>query len=191
MLAITGSPQHQGIGARVGPFPYADFSEIVTEWTNRENLLILLDGIQDPVNLGAILRTSECFGMSGVIIVRDNAAHVTPAVERASAGASAHMPVAIVVNLARAIEQLKEAGYWVYSAQSDAVETVFSLDLRGSVALVLGSEGKGIRRLVREKCDRTACIPLSGKIGSLNVSQAAAIFMGEFVRQRMSQVQSN
>ncbi|MCX5861157.1 MAG: 23S rRNA (guanosine(2251)-2'-O)-methyltransferase RlmB [Deltaproteobacteria bacterium] len=184
VLAIAGSAQHQGVAARVGPFPYTDFADVAPASVRLPCVLILLDEIQDPVNLGSILRSAECLGASAVILTRDNAAQVTPAVERASAGASAHIAVSRVVNLVRAIEQLKDAGFWVYAADSGSQDTVYSLDLSGSVAFVLGSEGRGVRRLVREKCDRRVSIPIFGKVGSLNVSHAAAILLAEFSRQR-------
>jgi len=186
ILDVAGSPHHQGIAARVGPFPYADFSDILTRWAHRPGFLLLLDEIQDPVNLGSILRSAECFGASAVILTRDHAAQITPVVEKASAGATAHIATARVVNLVRAIEQIKEAGYWVYAANSTSVDTLYSLDLHSSIAFVLGSEGKGIRRLVKEKCDGSVSIPMAGKIGSLNVSHAATILLAEFRRRQMA-----
>jgi 23S rRNA (guanosine2251-2'-O)-methyltransferase len=184
ILAIAGTPHHQGIAARAGPFPYMEMNDLLFAWQIQASPLLVLDGIQDPANLGNILRSAECLGGKGVILAKDRAVAITSAVEKASAGASAHIPVARVVNLTRAIEQLKAAGYWIYAADPLAPKPCYSVDLTGKIVFVLGSEGKGIRRLVREKCDGAISIPLAGKICSLNVSQTAAILLSESLRQR-------
>ncbi len=185
LLSITGSPNHQGLAARVGPFPYVEFSHIVSTLAGEQRPILVLDAIQDPANLGSILRSAECLGAAAVILSKDRSVAVTPAVEKTSAGAAAHVPVAKVVNLVRAIEQLKESGCWVYGTDSGAQAVCFTTDLTGRLAFVLGSEGKGTRRLVREKCDAMVSIPMTGAISSLNVSQATAILLAEALRQRM------
>ncbi len=185
LLSIAGSPNHQGLAARVGSFPYVEFSDIVSTLALEQRPILVLDAIQDPANLGSILRSAECLGAAAVILSKDRSVAVTPAVEKTSAGAAAHVPVAKVVNLVRAIEQLKESGCWVYGTDSEAKSVCFTTDLTGRLAFVLGSEGKGARRLVREKCDAMVSIPMTGSISSLNVSQAAAILLAEALRQRM------
>jgi len=171
---------HQGVAARVEPYPYSGLAEILAL---PEPLVLILDGVTDPRNLGAVLRTADGAGASGVVIPRDRAAGVTAAAVKASAGASEHVRVARETNLRRAIENMKEAGLWVYAAE--AVGTPYTqLDLVGSVGFVFGSEGQGVRRLVREACDGTVAIPLLGNVGSLNVSVAAAVLLYEVRRQR-------
>jgi 23S rRNA (guanosine2251-2'-O)-methyltransferase len=171
---------HQGVAARVEPYPYSGLAEILAL---PEPLVLILDGVTDPRNLGAVLRTADGAGASGVVIPRDRAAGVTAAAVKASAGASEHVRVARETNLRRAIENMKEAGLWVYAAE--AVGTPYTqLDLVGSVGFVFGSEGQGVRRLVREACDGTVAIPMFGNVGSLNVSVAAAVMLYEVRRQR-------
>jgi 23S rRNA (guanosine2251-2'-O)-methyltransferase len=186
LLSIAGSPNHQGFAAQVGPFPYVEFSEVLSASADQQGPVLILDEIQDPANLGSILRSGECLGVTAVILSKDRSVAVTPAVEKTSAGAAAHVPLARVVNLARAMDGLKESGYWIYATDSTAKAVCFATDLTGRVALVLGSEGKGIRRLVREKCDVELSIPMAGKVGSLNVSQTAAILLAEALRQRLA-----
>ena len=170
----------------MGPFPYVEFSEVLSASADQQGPVLILDEIQDPANLGSILRSGECLGVTAVILSKDRSVAVTPAVEKTSAGAAAHVPLARVVNLARAMEGLKESGYWIYATDSTAKAVCFATDLTGRVAFVLGSEGKGIRRLVREKCDVALSIPMAGKVGSLNVSQTAAILLAEALRQRLA-----
>lgn len=186
ILAITQSPHHQGIAARVGPFPYVDLVDLIDRATGNAGPIVVLDEIQDPANLGSILRVAECLGAAGVILTKDRCVSVTPAVEKAAAGGSAHVPVARVVNLARAVEQLKKAGYWVYAAEAGNGVSLYSLVLSGKMAFVLGSEGKGIRRLVLEKCDHLVSVPMIGRISSLNVAQTASILLAESLRQRLA-----
>jgi len=185
LVSLAGTPHHQGVAARVEPFPYTDLTDVLSESAVGREVLLILDEIQDPANLGSILRSAECLGSAGVIIGKDRAVSITPSVEKASAGASAHVPVARTVNLARTIEQVKAAGYWVYAAEMEAGEICYEVDLTGKIAFVLGSEGKGLRRLVRQQCDREISIPLVGKIDSLNVAQTAAILLAESFRQRV------
>jgi 23S rRNA (guanosine2251-2'-O)-methyltransferase len=171
---------HQGVAARVGPYPYSNFDEILA---SPESLIMVLDGVTDPRNLGAVLRAADGAGASGVVIPKDRAVGVTAAAVKASAGTSEHVPVARETNLRRAIDRMKEAGVWVYAAEVGGT-TYTELDLTGPVALVLGSEGRGVRRLVREGCDGAVSIPMLGVVESLNVSVAAAVLLYEARRQR-------
>jgi 23S rRNA (guanosine2251-2'-O)-methyltransferase len=171
---------HQGVAARVGPYPYSDLGEILAA---PDPLILVLDSVTDPRNLGAVVRAAEGAGASGVVIPKDRVVDVTAAAVKASAGASEHVPVARETNLRRAIDRMKEAGVWVYAAEVGGT-TYTELDLSGSVALVLGSEGRGVRRLVREGCDGAVSIPMVGAVESLNVSVAAAILLYEARRQR-------
>ena len=166
--------------ARVEPYPYSGLGEILAP---PEPLVVVLDGVTDPRNLGAVLRAVDGAVASGVVVPRDRAAGVTAAAVKASAGASEHVRVARETNLRRAIEQMKESGLWVYAAEAGGTPYA-KLDLTGPVGLVFGSEGKGIRRLVREACDGAVSIPMLGNVGSLNVSVAAAVLLYEVRRQR-------
>jgi 23S rRNA (guanosine2251-2'-O)-methyltransferase len=175
---------HQGVVARVGPYPYSGLEEILA---TPDPLAVVLDGVTDPRNLGAVLRAADGAGASGVVMPKDRAAGVTPAAVKASAGASEHVRVARETNLRRALERMKETGVWTYAAEDrmSAQATAYTdLDLSGPVALVLGSEGRGIRRLVREGCDGTVSIPMRGAVSSLNISVALAILLFEARRQR-------
>ena len=171
---------HQGVAARVEPYPYSGLAEILA---SPEPLVLILDGVTDPRNLGAVLRTAEGAGTSGVVIPTDRAAGVTATAAKASAGGSEHVRVARETNLRRAIETMKEAGLWVYAAEAGGTPYT-QLDLTGPLGLVFGSEGRGVRRLVREACDGTVAIPMIGNVGSLNVSVAAAVLLYEVRRQR-------
>lgn len=171
--------QHQGVSARVSSYPYSDLEQIISARMNSDSneLVLLLDQIQDPHNLGAILRTACATGVKGVILPGKHSVEVTEAVVRTSAGASEHLRIA-QSNLVRAMERLKQVGYWV--AGLDAGEEsmpIYQHEFSGSYALVVGSEGKGMRRLVREKCDVLVRLPQSGTIDSLNASVAAAVTM--------------
>jgi 23S rRNA (guanosine2251-2'-O)-methyltransferase len=171
---------HQGVAARVGPYPYSDLDEILAA---PDPLILILDGVTDPRNLGAALRAADGAGASGVVIPKDRAVGVTAAAVKASAGASEHVPVARETNLRRAIDRMKAAGVWVYAAEVGGTAYT-GLDLAGPAALVFGSEGRGVRRLVREGCDGAVSIPMLGAVGSLNVSVAAAVLLYEARRQR-------
>ena len=172
---------HQGVVARVGPYPYSGLEELLAA---PDPLVLVLDGVTDPRNLGAVLRVADGAGASGVVIPKDRAVGVTPAAVKASAGASEHVPVARETNLRRTLEKMKEAGVWVYAAEGGAAPAYTDLDLSGSVAFVLGSEGRGLRRLVREGCDGAVSVPMLGAVSSLNVSVAAAVLLFEARRQR-------
>jgi 23S rRNA (guanosine2251-2'-O)-methyltransferase len=171
---------HQGVAARVEQYQYVELGEILAV---PNPLILVLDGVTDPRNLGAILRAADGAGASGVVIPKDRAVGVTAAAVKASAGASEHVLVARETNLRRAIDRMKESGVWVYAAEIGGM-TYTGLDLTGPVALVLGSEGRGVRRLVREGCDGALSIPMLGAVGSLNVSVAAAVLLYEAGRQR-------
>jgi 23S rRNA (guanosine2251-2'-O)-methyltransferase len=172
---------HNGVVADVSEASYADFDEIIAR--EATNFILILDGITDPQNFGAILRVAEGFGVNVVVIPQHESVGLTPAAVKASAGASEWVPVAQVTNLARAIESLKERGYWIYGAAAKG-DPPDAIDFRGKVALVLGSEGKGIRRNVLEHCDRTVTIPMLGRVESFNVATAAAVLCYEVRRQQ-------
>jgi 23S rRNA (guanosine2251-2'-O)-methyltransferase len=171
---------HQGVAARVEPYPYSGVKEIIS---TPEPLVLVLDGVTDPHNLGAVLRAADGAGAGGVVIPKDRAVGVTAAAVKASAGASEHVRVARVTNLRRAVDTMKEAGLWVYAAEAGGTPYT-ELDLDRAVALVLGSEGRGVRRLVREGCDGTVSIPMLGAVESLNVSVASAVLLYEARRRR-------
>jgi 23S rRNA (guanosine2251-2'-O)-methyltransferase len=173
---------HQGVLALVEPFKYADAYELAAA---EKPLLAVLDRVTDPRNLGAVARSAEGAGATGVVVPAHGSAVVTPAVARASAGAVEHLPVAVVTNLARYLEEVKGADLWVFGATGDTgAQSMWETDLSGGVALVFGAEGKGLRPLVRRTCDALVSIPLTGAVESLNVSVAAAVLLYEAKRQR-------
>ena len=183
---LSQGGNHQGVALRVGGFPYIGFDQVLHDVReNPQALVLALDHISDPQNVGSLLRSADAAGVTDVILPEDRAAGVTPAATRASAGASEHLRVAKVVNLARALRDLKEAGAWVNGLDvgDDAVPYA-KADLTGRCVLVVGSEGDGLGRLVRETCDRIVSIPMAGKVASLNAAVAGAIVLYESVRQR-------
>jgi len=183
---LAGHSQHQNVLLRLEPFGYADLSELLTGWRNsgRPAFFLLLDGITDPHNFGAILRSAEVAGCHGVIIAKDRSCPVTPVVEKTAAGALSHLPLCQVTNLSRAIEELKQAGVWCYGlAGEEAAQKLYATDLSGNLALVVGSEGKGLRPNIRSHCDALLAIPMRGRVGSLNASVATAVALFEVVRQ--------
>jgi 23S rRNA (guanosine2251-2'-O)-methyltransferase len=183
---LAGTDRHQGVVAVVADFRYAALEELLARAAARAAppLLVVLDGVEDPHNLGAIIRSAHALGSDGVIIAKDRAVGVTPAVAKASAGAIERCPVARVTNVAQCIERLKEAGVWSVALAADAANPLRSVDLRGPIALVLGSEGEGLRPLVRRTCDLVAAIPMMGELDSLSVSASAAVALYEAARQR-------
>jgi 23S rRNA (guanosine2251-2'-O)-methyltransferase len=183
---LAGVTQHQGIVAVVADYRYREVDDILAaaREAGKPPLLVLLDGVEDPHNLGAVVRSAHALGADGVVIPRDRAASVTPSAAKASAGAVEHMAIARVTNLVRTIEDLKEAGIWTVAAVPDGEKDLASVDLRGPTALVIGGEGQGVRPLVRKSCDHAARIPMAGRVGSLNASAAAAIALYEAARQR-------
>jgi 23S rRNA (guanosine2251-2'-O)-methyltransferase len=180
---LAGSPDHQGVVAEVDPYPYAGASELLG---HGEGLVVALDQVQDPRNLGAVCRSAEAAGALGVVIPERRSAQVTPAAAKASAGAVEHLDVARVRNLADWLAEAKDAGGWVYGADADAPTRYDQIDFsEGLTVLVLGGEGKGIRPRVAASCDALVSIPLAGRIESLNVSAAATVLLFEAVRQRL------
>ena len=171
---------HQGVAAGVEPYPYSGLGEILS---TPEPLVLVLDGVTDPRNLGAVLRAADAAGASGVVIPKDRAVGVTAAAVKASAGASEHVRVVRVTNLRRAVDTMKGEGLWVYAAEVGGPPYT-ELDFAGAVAVVLGSEGRGVRRLLREGCDGTVSIPMLGAVESLNVSVACAVLLYEARRRR-------
>jgi 23S rRNA (guanosine2251-2'-O)-methyltransferase len=177
----AGTRDHQGVVAWTEPYKYADAWELAG---GERPLVVCLDRVTDPRNLGAVCRSAEGAGASGVVVPAHGSAAVTPAVAKASAGAVEHLPVAVVTNLARYLRDVKRDDLWIYAAAGEAAETFWQTDLTGGVVLVLGAEGKGLRPLVRRSCDAAVSIPLGGRIESLNVSVAAALLLYEARRQR-------
>lgn len=177
---------HQGVIAICAAFKYAEVDDILenAEKKGEPPFIFLLDGITDPHNLGAIIRTANLAGAHGVIIPKNRAVGLTATVARTSAGAINYTPVAKVTNLGKTIDMLKEKGLWFVCADMDG-ELMYRLNLKGAIGLVIGSEGEGVSRLIREKCDFTASIPMKGDIDSLNASVAAGVLAYEIVRQRM------
>jgi 23S rRNA (guanosine2251-2'-O)-methyltransferase len=178
---------HQGVIAIAAAASYADEDELLDRLTP-QSLLLLLDGVEDPHNLGAIIRTAECAGAVAVVIPERRAAHVTEVVAKTAAGATEYLPIARVTNLAAFIEKLKQRNVWVVGVEASGDMGYTQYDYRGAVALVFGGEGHGLHRLVRERCDVTVSIPLHGRITSLNVSVAVGVVLFEALRQRSQPV---
>ena len=177
----AGTRDHQGVVAWCEPYKYADAWELAAA---ERPLLVCLDQVTDPRNLGAVCRTAEGAGATGVVVPAHGSATVTSAVARASAGAVEHLPVAVVPNLARYLSEVKSGSLWIFGAAGDAETSMWDADLSGGVAFVFGAEGKGLRPLVRRTCDALVSIPLEGRVESLNVSVAAAVLLYEARRQR-------
>ena len=181
---LTRGGHHQGVALKVDGYPYVDFGDILSAVEDDENAkVVILDHLEDPQNVGSILRTACAIGVTGVIIPEDRGSGVTPAAVRASAGASEHLKVARVVNLVRAMKQLKDANVWITGLDwgKDA-KPYTEIDFKGRAGLVVGAEGTGISRLVRDTCDFIAVLPMRGEIESLNAGVAAAVCMYEMVR---------
>ena len=174
---------HQGVGAELTEFRYAELEDVLSRIQGPAFLLVL-DGVTDPQNLGALVRSACALGAHGVVVPKDRAAGITPAAFKAAAGALEHCPVARVTNLSRALDHMKELGIWTVALAADGERELTEVDLTVPTALVLGSEGSGVRPLVRKTCDHVARIPLAGKVGSLNVSAAGAVALYEAARQR-------
>lgn len=177
---------HQGVVAEIAGLPETTI-EAMAHGGDGPPLIVVLDGVEDPQNVGAILRTADAAGVRGVVRQTRRAAPLDGAAAKASAGAVHHVPVADVVNIARALEELKAQGVWTVGLDADSKTPYYDLDLTVPTAIVLGAEGHGLRRLVRERCDWLAAIPMAGQVSSLNVSAAAAIVLFEAVRQRKAQ----
>ena len=183
---IAHDPKHQGVAARVDGYPFSSVQEILGSPSEGQgNFIIILDGISDPHNLGAIIRTAHLLGADGIIIPKDNACDITATVVKSSAGATEYLKIAQVVNLAREIDTLKDSGLWVGGAAGEGADDLYSHDFTNeNTVLVIGSEGTGLRQLIRKKCDFLLKIPMKGSIDSFNASVAAALIMGEVARQR-------
>jgi 23S rRNA (guanosine2251-2'-O)-methyltransferase len=188
LTALAGTPHHQGVVARVTAHPYSELEDLldVPRRRGEPGLLLLLDQVQDPGNLGNLLRTAEALGVHGVAVLRHQAVGLTGHAVKAASGALEYLPVARVGNLAQSLEVLQGEGYWVIGASAgpSTLPPPWRLDLRGPLAVVLGSEGRGLRPLVARRCDALTRIPLAGRLGSLNVGAAGAVLLYEVVRQR-------
>ncbi len=183
---LVGQVSHQGAAAEVRPFAYAEIEDLLAAASARGEapLLVALDQIQDPQNLGALVRSTLALGGHGVLFPKDRSAEVTPAVVKASAGATSHLPIVRVTNLRRTLEELKAAGVWVMGAVTEGGESLAHVDLKQPCVIVIGSEGHGLRRLTTETCDVLVRIPMGGSFASLNAAAAGAIILYEAARQR-------
>jgi 23S rRNA (guanosine2251-2'-O)-methyltransferase len=189
---MAGNAAHQGVVAVTSAKQYNDLDDVIAAKRGEYSLVIVLDGVEDPHNLGAILRTSDAAGANGVVIPERRAAGVTGTVTKASAGASEHMPIAKVTNIARTVEELKDRDIWTVGLDEHGKQSYDALDYKMDCAVVLGAEGKGLHDLVKKKCDFLVSIPMLGKVPSLNVSVAAGVVLYEIVRQRRArEVASN
>ena len=184
---MAGNNAHQGVVAVTSGKQYNELDDLIAAKRGKHTLLVLLDGIEDPHNLGAILRTADAAGADGVVIPERRAVGVTPTVIKASAGASEHLPIAKVTNIARTVEELKEKTIWVVGLDERGSKDYDGIDYNMDCGIVLGAEGKGVHDLVKKKCDFLVSIPMLGKMSSLNVSVAAGVMLYEIVRQRKSQ----
>jgi len=187
LTRLTGTASHQGVAARVPEWEYSSVGDIIEASRSKleKLLVVILDHLEDPQNLGAIIRTVDVLGAHGVVIPKDRAASVTPAVIKASAGAVNHVLVARVTNISNVIEELKREGVWIAGADANAPKAVYEEDLsKVDLGLVIGNEGKGISAKVREKCDFLVSIPQSGTVTSLNASVSAGVLIYEIMRQR-------
>ena len=184
---LAGNGYHQGLVLSIEPFAYVELEELFERWrrSGEKAFFLVLDGLTDPHNFGAVLRSAEAAGCHGVITAKDRACSVTAVVDRAAAGALAHLPLCQVTNIARTLEELKEAGCWVFGlAGEEGAQPLFDVDLAGDLVLVLGSEGSGLRPNVRRHCDGLLSIPMRGTLSSLNASVAAGVALFEVVRRR-------
>jgi 23S rRNA (guanosine2251-2'-O)-methyltransferase len=187
LKSLAKTSRHQGVAARVSSYPFTDISEItdVSKKSQHHSFLLLLDNVQDPHNLGALARTALCAGVEGMVITRDRSAGPTPAACRASAGALEHLPLARITNMAKFVKELKKKEFWIIGMDGAAEQSVFSVDLSGNIAIIIGGEERGIRPLVKKECDYLVSIPQTGLINSLNASTAGAVVMYEVFRQRV------
>lgn len=187
IAGLSRTDKHQGVAARVDAYPYAELEQMLKKSIEdaKKAFILVLDNISDPHNLGSLVRTAHLMGVHGVIMPRDKAVGVTPAVVKSSAGATEYLPIVQVTNLARTLEYLKGSGVWVTGVEGGGEKSIYDSDFKGlNCALVLGSEGSGLRRLVRQLCDFITFIPMEGLVSSYNVSVAGALAMGEVARQR-------
>lgn len=181
---MAGTASHQGVVAVTSSKQYADLDDVIAAKRGQYSLVVVLDGVEDPHNLGAILRTVDACGGNGVVISERRAAGITGTVVKSSAGASEHLPVAKVTNISRSLEELKEKGFWTVGLDERGPQSYDAIDYKMECAVVLGAEGKGLHDLVKKKCDFLVSIPMLGSVPSLNVSVAAGIVLYEAIRQR-------
>lgn len=182
---IVGHSHHQGIIAYIQTFEYKTLEDILSySPPTAYGLILVLDGVVDPQNLGSLIRTGYAAGVQGIVIPKNRAAQVTGTVEKVAAGALSYLPVARVTNITRAVDRLKEVGYWIIGAAGEADQTIYQTDFKTHVALIIGGEAKGIRPLVRSHCDLLVSIPMSGEVSSLNAAVAGAVILFEILRQR-------
>jgi 23S rRNA (guanosine2251-2'-O)-methyltransferase len=180
--SLADGAVHQGIAAELAPFPYVPLQVILQ---NKADLLLVLDEVVDPRNLGALIRVAEAVGVGGVELTKDRSAPLSSIAEKAAVGASVYVPISRVENLARALKEVKEAGYWVMGLAPDARQSLYDIDAPGKVAILLGGEGKGLRALSRKMCDFLVALPMQGKIQSLNVAAAGAVTLYELLRRTL------
>jgi 23S rRNA (guanosine2251-2'-O)-methyltransferase len=187
---LTGGYRHQGVVAKVEPYRYLSLDQLLQQASTESptNWILVLDGITDPRNFGALLRTAEAVGVSHVVIAKDRSAEVTPLVVKASAGATHHLQVTMVTNIRRAIGELKNRGYWIVGLDGQSPKSIFDMNFPNRLVIVLGGEGKGLRPVTLRECDFVLSIPMLGKIASLNVAVAGAVFMYELVRQSQNNI---
>jgi 23S rRNA (guanosine2251-2'-O)-methyltransferase len=186
---MAGLPHHQGVVLSMEPFPYTEIEELLSSWqmSGKVGFLLLLDGITDPHNLGAILRNADAAGCQGVIITKDRSCGITNVVDKASAGAVEHLAVCQVTNLSRTMNLLQKSGFWIYGLTAgEGGQPLFAANLSGNLALVVGSEGEGLRHRTRELCDGLLEIPMIGEVASLNAASASAVALFEVVRQKLA-----
>lgn len=184
-LDQIAGPHHQGVIIYVAPHEYAELEDIIHRKTGQRPLVLLLDEVEDPYNLGAVLRTAEATGVSGVIIPKRRSVQLTGVVAKVAAGALEHVPVARVTNLVQAMERLKKEGYWLVGADASATQVYTEMDYKGPIGIVIGAEGKGLSRLVKDNCDHLVKLPMLGTLQSLNASVATGVLLYEVVRQRV------
>ena len=185
---LAGSGHHQGVVAFTAASSYSTWEELMerARAASGKAIVLILDSIEDPQNLGSLIRTAEACGVQGVILPKDRAAGITPTVVKASAGAAVHLPIVRVTNLANTLEELKKEGFWIVGADSKAEKSLYEMKFDMNVGLVIGSEGKGIRPLLIKKCDYTVSIPMRGKVSSLNAAMAGAVVLFEILRQHLN-----
>lgn len=181
---MSGGVVHQGIAAMLKPYEYADLDRVLADWEGKSPILILLDGLADVRNLGAIVRTAECAGAAAVLLPKHKSPPVTAAAMKTAAGAFAYLPVCQTGNIRQTLEMLKEKGFWVVGADMDGESLYYDANLKGPLVIVMGAEGKGVSPLTRKMCDFCVRIPMKGKVSSLNVSVAAALLIYEAAKQR-------
>ena len=185
---MTKGGVHQNVVGLIKETSYADVGGVLSHWKKKgtKAFFLILDGIQDPQNFGSLIRTALGCGVHGILIPKDRAVGITPVVIKASAGASVHLPIARVVNIATMIDALKSEGIWVYGASGEARDLIYQLDLNTNLAIVIGAEGKGIRPLVKKKCDRLFSIPMMGPVSSFNAAVSGGMILYEVMRQRFA-----